>query len=715
MNGFKSGLGLGICRHVLLPKSAVMSSEIIVSPDLFSNNSNHNSSNRLPSQQQRLSLSEKDEREPDSQSRLRQRLLIADLVNQINQVIRNATPLSEILSFACQLLAQTLECSSVRVLIPEDSDLRTLVIQGEYSQSACAIGLGDVMATQTDRYLQQVVAQVEPFTWTQQHRSTDGEQLLCSGLAIAARYGGQVNSVIELQQCASPIGGVALHRPRQWADWEHELLQEVAGQLAIVINQNVLHTEMKRRIVRESLLRLVTNQIRSSLDLNFILNAIVQQVRELLNTDRVVIYQFQQGWQGIVVVENVVSPWTSALGEMGRDNCFSAQYAELYRGGRVRGIHNVQNAGLDDCHVQFLQRLQVQANLIVPILKHNSSDTLHSAQSDTPNPELWGLLIAHECRSPRNWQAWEKELMQQLGEQITIAIQQAELYTQVRENAIQSQAQTEQLQTTLKELRATQSQLIQSEKLSSLGQMVAGIAHEINNATNFIHANLPYVQQYATVLEQAIAAYETNHPESSEAIAAMFADLEIDFVRQDFPNLVQSMQTGTERIRDIVSTLRNFSRLDEAEYKVVNLHEGIESSLVILRHRLGPQAKIYKEYGVLPLVECHAGQINQVLLNLLSNALDAAGSSAEITIRTWQPRPNAIIISIQDNGPGIPDEIATRIFDPFFTTKPVGQGTGLGLSICHQIIVKEHKGLIRCINHPNQGAEFQIELPVSRQ
>ncbi|MBD2460035.1 GAF domain-containing protein [Oscillatoria sp. FACHB-1407] len=645
----------------------------------------------------------------DPKLQLRRRLLIADVTNQINRMIRSATHLGEILGFACQLLVETLECTSARVLIPQDTDSQTFVIRGEHSQSSCALGLGDILVAQEQSYLKQVCDQQTPLVWTQAHRSHDGQELTCAVLAIAARYGNQVNSIVEIQQCATPQDDEsAPHPPRQWLEWEHELLQEVSGQLAIIVNQHILHTEMKHRIMRESLLRLVTNQIRSSLDLNIILNTIVQQVREMLNTDRVVIYQFQENWRGTVVVENVLPPWSSALGEMGQDNCFSAGYAELYRGGRVRAMHDIQNVGLDSCHVNFLQRLQVQANLIVPILQTTADEV-----DPTQSPQLWGLLIAHECRSTRNWQPWEKDLMQQLGDQVAIAIQQAELYTQVRANAARSQAQAEQLQIALEELRSTQAQLIQSEKLSSLGQMVAGIAHEINNATNFIHANLPYVQQYAAALEQAIATCIDHRSAPSEAIASELENLEVSFVRQDFPKLIQSMQTGTGRIRDIVSTLRNFSRIDEAEYKAVDLHEGIDSSLVILRHRIEPKVKINKDYGVLPLVECHAGQINQVLLNLLSNALDACSEQPEITIRTWQPRPNAVMVSIRDNGCGIPEGILNRIFDPFFTTKPVGQGTGLGLAICHQIIVKEHQGLIRCVNH-QQGTEFQIELPVTR-
>jgi two-component system NtrC family sensor kinase len=304
--------------------------------------------------------------------------------------------------------------------------------------------------------------------------------------------------------------------------------------------------------------------------------------------------------------------------------------------------------------------------------------------------------------------------LQQLADQVAIAIQQAELYAQVQTAATESQAQAATLKATLEELQTTQMQLLQSEKLSSLGQMVAGVAHEINNAITFIHANLPYAQRYAHALIQAIALYEEGCPELPEAIAHAIAEQELDYVREDFPKLISSMQEGTKRIREIVLTLRNFSRLDEAERKVVDLHEGIDSTLVILQHRMKTGVTIEKIYGELPPVECHAGQINQVFLNLLTNALDAAGEKANITIQTWYEADQATI-SIRDDGPGIPPELQERIFDPFFTTKEVGEGTGLGLSICYQIVVKGHQGRLQCCSQPGAGAEFRVVLPVSNR
>jgi signal transduction histidine kinase len=393
------------------------------------------------------------------------------------------------------------------------------------------------------------------------------------------------------------------------------------GDLAIREASEATMLKLEQQLKFSTLLRLITAQIRSTLDLSTIQQTVVREVRQLLETDRVLIYKFvDTEWGGEVVVEEVLSPWRSSLGDIGKDNCFSEKYATQYQSGRVRAINNILEAGLNECHVQFLQQLQVQANLIVPIVTGS---------------HLWGLLLAQECRAPRVWQLWETELLQQLADQIAISIQQAELYAQVQISATQSQAQAKQLQSTLEELKATQLQLLQSEKLSSLGQMVAGIAHEINNAANFIHANLPHAAEYATILCDITEAYETSCSTPPEKVVQLNEDIALSYIRQDFPKLLQSMQEGTRRIREIVLTLRNFSRLDEAEHKAVDLHEGIESTLVILQHRLKKGATIHRDYGVIPPVKCNAGQLNQVFLNLLSNALDAAGEeTAEITIRT---------------------------------------------------------------------------------
>lgn len=446
----------------------------------------------------------------------------------------------------------------------------------------------------------------------------------------------------------------------------------------------------------------------------------MREVRQLLNCDRVIIYQFQDNWQGKVVVEDMVIPWPSILGDMGADKCFKGDYADFYQQGRVRAINDIFHADLESCHVDFLDSLQVKANLIVPIVtsrnEENSADTAVSYDPKFPG-RLWGLLIAHECGDPRNWEQQETELLSQIADQMAIAIQQAELYSQVQEAAVKSQAQTQQLQATLEELRSTQQQLIQSEKMSGLGQMVAGIAHEINNANNFIHANLFHAQEYVKVLNEALEMAGNASPEAAEAIAKINEELELDYIREDFDKLLNSMREGSGRIRSIVTTLRSFSRLDHSEFKAVDLNEGLESSLLMLQNKLKPNIKINKQYGNLPLVNCHAGQINQVFYALIDNALDAIDSAqkpGELTIRTAS-EPGWVTISVRDTGTGIPAEIQDKIFDPFFTTKPVGSGTGLGLSVCYQVIVQAHGGRINCVSQIGEGTELIVEIPLTNQ
>lgn len=280
------------------------------------------------------------------------------------------------------------------------------------------------------------------------------------------------------------------------------------------------------------------------------------------------------------------------------------------------------------------------------------------------------------------------------------------------------------LQETLNQLERTQIQLIQNEKMASLGQMVAGIAHEINNPVSFISGNLQHLQEYATSLLHLIDLYETEYPEDTAAIADEKEEIDLDFVQKDLPKMLNSMKLGTTRIREIVISLRNFSRLDEADCKAVNLHEGLDSTLLILQNRIKvapnrPEIKIVKEYASLPLIECYPSQLNQVFLNLISNAIDVlepgaiAGEIEEptIRIRTRLEEQNAIV-AIADNGPGIPEEIRHKIFDPFFTTKQIGKGTGLGLSISYSIVVERHGGDLTCRSFPGQGTEFITSIPI---
>jgi signal transduction histidine kinase len=295
--------------------------------------------------------------------------------------------------------------------------------------------------------------------------------------------------------------------------------------------------------------------------------------------------------------------------------------------------------------------------------------------------------------------------------------------TAIKSSELELRQRGEALETTLARLKSTQSQLVQTEKMSSLGQMVAGIAHEVNNPIGFIHGNIAHVNQYATDLLSLVTLYQEQYPQSNETIETAIEAIDLDFMRQDFPQIISSMLMGTVRVKEIVLSLRNFSRLDESAMKRVNLHEGIESTLLILQHRfksIGVPIQLTKAYADLPLVHCYAGQINQVFMNILSNALDAIAEHLakqpdylpELTIRTTQLEGDRVCVSMIDNGPGMPESVRERLFDPFFTTKEVGKGTGLGLSISYQIIVEKHQGTLDCRSTFGEGTEFRIELPI---
>lgn len=301
----------------------------------------------------------------------------------------------------------------------------------------------------------------------------------------------------------------------------------------------------------------------------------------------------------------------------------------------------------------------------------------------------------------------------------------------LRASELRERERALQLELTIKELKHTQAQLIQTEKMSSLGQMVAGIAHEINNPVSFIYGNITYADQYIRELLELIELYQEYYPEPLPVIKSRITDMDLDFIKQDLLKILQSMESGAERIGSIVNSLRNFSRLDESQMKPVDIHEGIENTLLILQSRLKSnedhvEIEVIKNYGKLPLVECYPGQLNQVFMNLLNNSIDSLRhlsitthhehdekipEEPKIWIQTEVLEQRRLFVKIRDNGPGVPEELRDRLFDPFFTTKPVGKGTGLGLSISYRIIEK-HSGVIWCNSTPGSGVEFIIEIPL---
>ncbi|MEM6450391.1 MAG: ATP-binding protein [Cyanobacteria bacterium P01_D01_bin.105] len=312
-----------------------------------------------------------------------------------------------------------------------------------------------------------------------------------------------------------------------------------------------------------------------------------------------------------------------------------------------------------------------------------------------------------------------KAILQQTNEELEKRVQQ-----RTAELSHANQALT----TTLQKLRSTQGQLIQTEKMSGLGQMVAGIAHEINNPVSFVHGNLQPAREYAENILKLLNLYQQHYPEPAPQILNALNEIEIEFVQKDFPNLLNSMAMGTQRIQSIIRSLRNFSRLDEADFKAADLHEGIENTLLILNHRLKADPShqpitIIKHYGHLPPVPCFPSQLNQVFMNLLSNAIDALRSHVSQGDKQPHPKPTITItteaasetvsIAIADNGTGIPDDVMSKLFDPFFTTKPVGQGTGLGLSISHQIVTEKHSGALECSSTIGEGTTFVIQIPIT--
>lgn len=474
---------------------------------------------------------------------------------------------------------------------------------------------------------------------------------------------------------------------------------------------------------KETLLNRLASQIRASLDINQILENAVTEVRNLLQIDMCVFSWYRAEaeppyWENVQEAKNPavpslldLRPTTEEVGPIAQKVLQKA----IIRFDDVEAIS-------DPVSRQFFLSLGFKASVILPV--HTQSGEI-------------GCLSCNQLTGCRTWLDGEVELLLAVTDQIAIAIDQAELYKQSRIAAQTAQEKAQQLEETLQELQATQAQLVQTEKMSSLGQLVAGIAHEINNPVNFIHGNITHASNYAQDLLHLVELYQQHYPQPVAEIAEEIEAIDLEFLCQDLPKLLASMKIGTDRIRQIVLSLRNFSRLDEAEMKAVDIHEGIDNTLLLLRHRLKakpdhPEIQVIKEYSNLPLVDCYPGQLNQVFMNLLANAIDALeegrlrGQGGQTSISAFFPdqqsqtptirirteiKDDVVLICIADNGIGMTEDVRQKIFDPFFTTKSVGKGTGMGLSISYKIIVEKHQGKIKCISAPGQGTEFIVAIP----